>query len=60
MAMSKRLRMQAFRASIALVIKALAEELPMALPKRCSVVFRIINCDSQKEVVYERTKGKGF
>lgn len=42
------------------VIKALAEKLPKDLPERCSVVFRITNCDSQKEVVYERTKGKGF
>lgn len=42
------------------VIKALAEKLPTDLPERCSVVFRITNCDSQKEVVYERTKGKGF
>ena len=42
------------------VIKALAEKLPKDLPDRCAVVFRITNCDSQKEVVYERTKGKGF
>lgn len=42
------------------VIKALAEKLPSDLPDRCSVVFRITNCDSEKEVVYERTKGKGF
>lgn len=42
------------------VIKALAEKLPQDLPDRCAVVFRITNCDSQKEVVYERTKGKGF
>lgn len=42
------------------VIKALAKKLPKDLPERCTVVFRITNCDSQKEVVYERTKGKGF
>lgn len=42
------------------VIKALAEKLPQDLPDRCAVEFRITNCDSQKEVVYERTKGKGF
>lgn len=42
------------------VIKALAERLPKDLANGCSVVFRITNCDSQKEVVYERSKGKGF
>ena len=42
------------------VIKALAEKLPSDLPTGCTVVFRITNCDTQKEIVYERTKGKGF
>lgn len=42
------------------VIKALAEQLPSDIPQGCSVHFRIEDCDAQKEVVYERTKGKGF
>lgn len=42
------------------VIVALAEQLPSDLPKGCAVQFRIKNCDSQREAVYERTKGKGF
>lgn len=42
------------------VIKALAQQLPSDLPVGCAVHFRITNCDNQKEVVYERTKGKGF
>ncbi len=42
------------------VIAALAAKLPSDIPKGCTVHFRITNCDSQKEVVYERTKGKGF
>ncbi len=42
------------------VIKALAEKLPANIPQGCEVQFRIKNCDSGREVVYERTKGKGF
>lgn len=42
------------------VIEALAKKLPSDIPTGCAVQFRITNCDSQKEVVYERTKGKGF
>lgn len=42
------------------VIKALAEKLPTDIPTGSAVQFRITNCDSQKEIVYERTKGKGF
>ena len=42
------------------VIKALAQQLPSDLPVGCAVHFRITDCDNQKEVVYERTKGKGF
>ena len=42
------------------VIKVLAEQLPDDIPQGCAVHFRIEDCDSQKEVVYEKTKGKGF
>ena len=42
------------------VIKALTAKMRTDIPKGCAVQFRITNCDSQKEVVYERTKGKGF
>lgn len=42
------------------IIKALAAQFPDDIPEGCAVQFRITNCDSQKEVVYERTKGKGF
>lgn len=42
------------------VITALAKKLPSDIPNGCTVHFRILNCDSQKEIVYERTKGKGF
>lgn len=42
------------------VIEALAKQLPNDIPVGCTVHFRIENCDSQREVVYERTKGKGF
>lgn len=42
------------------VIKALVKKMRSDIPKGCEVQFRIKNCDSQKEIVYERTKGKGF
>lgn len=42
------------------VIARLAKELPSDIPTGCTVQFRITNCDTQKEVVYERSKGKGF
>ena len=42
------------------VIARLAKELPNDIPTGCTVQFRITNCDTQKEVVYERSKGKGF
>ena len=42
------------------VIAALAPKLPKDIPTGCTVHFRIQNCDTQREVVYERTKGKGF
>ena len=42
------------------VIKKLVEQFPTDIPTGCSVQFRITNCDTQREIVYERTKGKGF
>ncbi len=42
------------------VINALVEKLPDNIPVGCAVQFRIKNVDSGREVVYERTKGKGF
>ena len=42
------------------VIEKLARELPNDIPTGCTVQFRITNCDTQKEVIYERSKGKGF
>lgn len=42
------------------VIKALASKLPASIPDRASVQFRIKNVDTDKEAIYERTKGKGF
>ncbi len=41
------------------VIERLASGLPTDI-LRAAVQFRITNCDSQREAVYERTKGKGF
>lgn len=42
------------------VISAVVKELPKSIPVGCMVQFRIKNCDTQREVVYERSKGKGF
>lgn len=42
------------------VIAKLAKKLPSDIPTGCTVQFRLLNCDSKKEVVYERSKGKGF
>lgn len=42
------------------VISHLVKSFPNSIPEGCAVQFRITNCDSQQEVVYERTKGKGF
>ena len=42
------------------VISALVKQLPKDIPIGCTVQFRLTNCDSQKEAVYERSKGKGF
>ena len=42
------------------VIEVLVKQLPTDIPQGCTVQFRITDCDSQKEVVYERSKGKGF
>ncbi len=40
------------------VIDRLVEQLPKDIPTGCMVQFRLMNCDSKKEVVYERSKGK--
>lgn len=42
------------------VIAALVKHLPKDIPVGCNVQFRLVNCDSSREVVYERSKGKGF
>ncbi len=42
------------------VIKELAGLFPKDIPNGSNVQFRLTNCDSQMEVVYERSKGKGF
>lgn len=42
------------------VIDRLAQKLPGTIPEKCAVQFRIKNVDTDREVVYERTKGKGF
>ena len=42
------------------VIARLVKQLPKDIPTGCNVQFRLTNCDTQKEAVYERCKGKGF
>lgn len=42
------------------VIKRLVPMLPADIPVGCNVHFRLTNCDTQREAVYERSKGKGF
>ena len=42
------------------VIDKLVPMLRKDIPDGCNVQFRLTNCDSQKEAVYERSKGKGF
>ncbi len=42
------------------VIAALAKKLPKSIPTGSTVQFRLTNCDSEREAVYERSKGKGF
>ena len=42
------------------IISRLAAKLPDSIPERCAVQFRIKNVDTEREAVYERTKGKGF
>ena len=42
------------------VISELVKQLPKSIPIGCTVQFRLKNCDSQREAVYERSKGKGF
>ena len=42
------------------VISSLVARLPVTIPDRGIVSFRILNVDTEKEAVYERMKGKGF
>jgi hypothetical protein len=42
------------------VIQKLVQQLPTSLPTGCAVQFRIKDCDTEQEAVYERSKGKGF
>lgn len=42
------------------VIARLSGKLPETIPTGCAVHFRIKDVDADREVVYERTKGKGF
>ena len=42
------------------VISRLVPQLPDTIPLRCAVQFRLKNVDTDREAVYERTKGKGF
>ncbi len=42
------------------VIARLVPKLPDTIPERSAVQFRIRNVDTDREAVYERTKGKGF
>ena len=42
------------------VIERLAKQFPDTIPTGCAVQFRIKNVDTDREVVYEHTKGKGF
>ncbi|EJW98683.1 transposase, partial [gut metagenome] len=42
------------------IINRLTPMLRKDIPEGCVVQFRLLNCDSQKEAVYERSKGKGF
>ena len=42
------------------VIKALVPMLPETIPHRSMVQFRITNLDANREIVYEKMKGKGF
>ena len=42
------------------VIDRIVKAFPHDIPVGCTVQIRLTNCDSQKDVVYERTKGKGF
>lgn len=42
------------------VISAISRRFPQNIPVGCMVQFRIKNCDTNREAVYERSKGKGF
>lgn len=46
--------------NVDMVISALVKKLPSDLAVGSSVQFTILNCDSQRDVVYHHTKGKGF
>lgn len=47
-------------ATVGDVVSRLAGQLPDTIPTGCAVQFRIKNVDTDREVVYEHTKGKGF
>ena len=47
-------------ATVESVIERLKVKLPDTIPTGCAVQFRIKNVDTDREAVYERTKGKGF
>jgi integrase len=42
------------------VMAVLIQKLPTTIPDRSTVQFRLTNCDDQREIVYEKCKGKGF
>ena len=42
------------------VIEELVPKLPESIPIGCNVQFRIRNCDTNTEEIYEHSKGKGF
>lgn len=42
------------------VISRIVKMFPKDIPVGCTVQIRLTNCDNHKEVVYERSKGKGF
>lgn len=42
------------------VMKDLIVNFPEDIPFGAKVHFRITNCDTQREAVYEKFKGKGF
>ena len=42
------------------VLSRIVKMFPKDIPVGCTVQIRLTNCDNHKEVVYERSKGKGF